>query len=406
MKLTIVAMEMPYPPNHGGRIDIWRRIVALSRLGVDIQLICWDYAAPSEDIACVIREHVKDFILIEYSSGIGSAVRRCADLLKYPLQVTSRIIRGSQKEQLLKRVENFQPDVILSDHVHCGLLAQQISKALTIPFVIRSHDIEHLHYGYWLKAAKGVGKLKLALCLWHLKSYEFSMFRESWAFYDISVDDLEFWRGQGLTNGKFLPPLIDGLDQEPSQPIGNAASLGEDKGVPTYDIVFMGNLRTENNVFGVIWFLHQVLPKIKAKMPAVRVLIAGSSPVPELERVCQEVDGVTLIANPVSADDIYRSGKVFVNPVASGSGTSIKSVDMLTLDRPIITLPKGIQGLPQSARKYFRVASDSDSFSELVCSSLMDFDSFSRDHDEINELFGYPVIESFISDLQSLLKTA
>lgn len=398
MRITIISMEFPYPPNHGGRVDIWRRIMALKHLGVDLQLIFWDYSIPSSQDIAVIKEYVEDFIPIVYSKGVFALLRRGVDFLKYPLQVTSRIVRGTEEQQLFQQVDKFQPDVILADHVHCGLLAKELSKALDIPFIVRSHDIEHLHYTYWLKSAKGLAWLKLMLCLWHLKNYEFSILKDSLLFYDISVDDLDFWKQQGFSNGKFLAPLLDNLNPSNSN-IAESVPIAERN--IQYDVVFLGNLRTENNVAGVIWFLNEVLPRIKSNIPNIQVLISGSKPVQTLVDICEKLEGVTLVANPVSAKEVYQSGKVLINPVSTGSGTSIKSIDMLTLNRPIITLKKGVQGLPISARKYFRVAGDAQSFSDLVCSSLKDFKDFSRNQDEINELFGYPAIKEFIVDLQS-----
>jgi polysaccharide biosynthesis protein PslH len=397
MKITIVSMEIPYPPNHGGRVDIWRRIMALSHLGVDIQLVCWGYSLPSADDSAVIQKHVVDFYPILYKKDIFALGKRAIDYLKYPLQATSRIVSGAEKNSLFQRVRGFSPDVIMADHVHCGLIAQELSQLLDKPYVVRSHDIEHLHYGYWLKSAQGLSRLKLLLSLWHLKAYEFSILTESQAFYDISTDDLEFWHTQGLKNGRFLAPLIDGLERKDSAEV-------QDTEEPdlSYDVVFLGNLRTENNVAGVTWFLQEVLPKIVLRKPDVRVLISGSQPVQSLIDLCSKLGNVDLKANPVSARKIYQSGRVLINPISQGSGTSIKSVDMLTLDRAIVTLKKGVQGLPQPARKYFKIATDAQSFCDLVCSSLSDSDDCHRDSAEIARLFGYPVIEEFIADLKTL----
>src|SRR5690242_3218534 len=37
-KILIVASDFPYPPNHGARLDIWGRILALKQLGFAIDL--------------------------------------------------------------------------------------------------------------------------------------------------------------------------------------------------------------------------------------------------------------------------------------------------------------------------------------------------------------------------------
>ncbi|MEM9120121.1 MAG: glycosyltransferase [Cyanobacteria bacterium P01_F01_bin.56] len=401
MKITVIAMEIPYPPIHGGRVDIWRRIVALSKLGVELQLICWNYAPPTSEEITEIGKYVKQFYPITYRKNVASYLQRGFDFLKYPLQVTSRIPHGSDWQELLQSIQAFNPDVMMADHVHCGLTAQQLSNHLNCPFVVRSHDIEHLHYGYWMQSAQGLGKLKLMLTLWHLKSYEFSIFKACNAFFDISVDDLKFWQDQGFTNGKFLAPLTDLASLENPQADDYSKKSSDVETV--FDVVFLGNLRTENNVAGVIWFLQEVLPWLQAQLPTIQVLIAGSNPETSVIEICDKLANVTLIPNPVSARDTYQSGKVLINPVATGSGTSIKSVDMLTLNRPIVTLKKGLFGLPSAACKYFKVASDAETFGQLIIDSLDNKNDNLPSQIEIQSLFGYPVIERFLTDLQAVI---
>ena len=41
MKLLVVCNEIPYPPNHGGRVDVWARLRAFRAAGVSIVLITW-----------------------------------------------------------------------------------------------------------------------------------------------------------------------------------------------------------------------------------------------------------------------------------------------------------------------------------------------------------------------------
>lgn len=397
MKITIFAMETPYPPIHGGRVDIWRRIVALSNLGVSIQLICWDYQSPSQENTLVINQYTQDFCQILYKKNISAKIQRGMDLFQYPLQVTSRIIRGKERDLILRRVAEFKPTVIMADHIHCGLAAQDFSQALSIPYIVRSHDIEHIHYRYWLQAAKGLDRLKLLLALWHLKDYEFSVLEHSLAFYDISIDDLQFWESQGLTNGRFLPPLAEfSINVLPQ-----SSQISECQ--KTYDVVFLGNLRTENNVAGVLWFIDEVLPKLRAAKPDISVLIAGSNPVASIIEKCQDSEGVRLIANPESASEIYSSGRVLINPVAVGSGTSIKSIDMLAFNRPIVTLEKGLAGLPEKAKQYFMLASDSEAFCQLTLEGIeIDYLESNR-FEEIESLFGIGAIREFVDDLKNLL---
>lgn len=396
-------MEIPYPPIHGGRVDVWRRLKMLSKLGVELQLVCWTRSAPKPEDVAVIKQYVQDFYPIVYKRNLGSLLRRFIDLFSYSLEVTSRILRGKDWDSVFMAVEAFQPDVIMADHVHCGIVALPLSQTLEVPMIVRSHDIEHLHYRYLMKAAKGYRKIARFLSQNHLELYEKNILRESLAFYDISSDDLGYWESQGFTNGYFLPPLIEFPNQEASKT--QLFTIANTPVKTSYDVVFLGNLVAENNVAGVAWFLQDILPILKQKLPNIKVLIAGSNPVSQIKELCNQFgNNVDLNSNPSTAFEIYQSGKVLINPVRIGSGVSIKSIDMLAAGRPIVSLPKGLVGLPEEVKKYFKVAQDASSFAHEIYECLTSNQYEVPEQAFLESLFGIKVIQVFIEQLRELIQ--
>ncbi|MGL5083350.1 MAG: glycosyltransferase [Microcoleaceae cyanobacterium] len=400
MKITIIAMEIPYPPIHGGRVDIWRRIKALAKQGTELQLICWSRETPDVESLAVIEKYVQKFYLISYERTFTAMFQRAIDLLSYPLEVTSRILKGKKWDDLLNAVRTFKPDVIIADHVHCGIVALPLSQELNVPMIVRSHDVEHLHYRYLLKLARGHRKVLRLLSINHLERYEKSILGQSLAFYDISADDLKFWESQGFTNGHFLPPLIE-FQEESTNDCSSQDHSTEIQ--PIYDMVFLGNLRTENNIAGLVWLVEEVLPILKAQLPSIKLLIAGSYPTSIVQKLVQETEGVDLSVNPALAIEVYKLGHVLVNPVATGSGVSVKSIDMLVAGKPIVTLPKGLYGLPEEAKQCFRVATDAQSFAEEVIECLTEDSPQIPDLSLLDSLFGDSVIENFLVNLNSMI---
>ena len=403
MKLTIIAMTMPYPPTDGGRIDVWRRIKGLSDLGVKIQLICWDHEQPSQENLAVIEKYVESFYLIKYQNTPKFLLRRAIDLISYPLEVTSRFVRGKDWIDLFDTVRTFEPDVILSDHVHCGLVVSQLSHLLEVPMIVRSHDIEHLHYRYYFKCAKGFKKVLRFFSLNHLETYEKSILKQSLAFYDISKDDLQFWKEQGIDNGYFLPPIIEFPKFDASE-----STNEKDGSISTesiYDVVFLGNLNADNNVAGVTWFITDVIPRLQKSKPNIKILISGSNPVQSINYLCEQTDGVTLKANPISSTKVYKSGRVLVDPVSLGSGVSIKSIDMLAMGQPIVSTPKGVRGLPDEVKCYFRVAENPQSFADEIL-NLLDSNSYEKpDKELLSHFFGERALQNFIFHLNTVISS-
>ncbi len=397
MKLTIIAMEIPYPPIHGGRVDIWRRIEAFRTLGVETQLVCWKAEEPKAEDLAKLKHSVSDLQLLDFTGKtFSSFLRRGVDLLQNPLGITSRRLDKATFHQLSENVRGFQPDLLLIDGIHAAALAQQLSAKLDIPYIVRSHNIEHQHRHALFRAATGKQKLPAFLTVRNLKALEFSTFQNALAFFDISVDDLEFWKEEGFDNGYFLPPLAHSEGDGPQSMVD----------AKTFDIVFLGNLYTDNNVEGIRWFLSDVVPLIQAQKPDLSVLIAGSKPRQSIRELCDRTDCVELRINPESAADIYNSGSVLVNPIAVGGGVSIKSIDMLATYKPIVSLDKGIYGLPDSVKSLFCLASDAQSFADRV------LDCFTESVAEpakaerrqlIDEAFGLPRVELLVQQLEEIL---
>ncbi|MGB4283887.1 MAG: hypothetical protein WBJ48_04150, partial [Bacteroidales bacterium] len=47
--LHLISFDMPYPPNYGGIIDVFYKIRALHRVGVNIILHVFDHGKASSD---------------------------------------------------------------------------------------------------------------------------------------------------------------------------------------------------------------------------------------------------------------------------------------------------------------------------------------------------------------------
>jgi polysaccharide biosynthesis protein PslH len=398
MKITLVCHEIPYPPTHGGRIDMWRRIKAFATQGVELQIIAWWFdTQPTAAEIVQIYKYAKKVDLIQIERTWLARMGRIGDLSRYPLEVTARIVKGENLATLKANVATFAPDLIFLDGIHGGVIADTLHQSLNVPIVTRSHNIEHLYYQRILKSAVGFKqKFKRYLSVIHLEQYEQDLLKKSAIFYDISTDDLEFWKSRGFTNGRLLSPLIEPVDDHQNKLLKDTSFEVN----LTYDLVFLGNLSLENNVAGIIWFLTEVLPIVRAQLPDVTVLIAGLNPVDKISQICADIQGVVLLANPASAAEIYQSGRVLINPVLTGSGVKIKSIEMLGFQKPIVSTVEGVSGLPAAVKPYFRIANDPKLFGLLAIEALSTEHNLVSERQLLESLFGYQTIEAVVSDLK------
>ena len=337
MRLVVLYGEPPAPPSHGGRVDVYQRLLALKRAGVEVLLVCWANTILGEKPDQVVQD-VADLVAEVRVVTYGSFLDRPWLLARYPGWIAARALDAPVLKRLAEDVSQFKPDAFLIDGLPCAAGALQLVDALGEKYLFRSHNREYLYVKAQARLVRGWrDRLRAMLNLIWLKGFEEKVLRGAEAFYDISASDLAEWRRQGFVNGEWLPPIIDA---------DHATRLGEAVGwAPRHDVGYLGNLVNPNNVQGVLWFVREVLPLLRAAKPSVRALIAGSKPVPEVVEACREA-GVILLPNPADAEAVLRDCRVLVNPVFQGSGVNLKSVEMLHTPAALVATSTGVGGMP------------------------------------------------------------
>lgn len=137
------------------------------------------------------------------------------------------------------------------------------------------------------------------------------------------------------------------------------------------DIVFVGGFAHPPNEDAAIWFVTEILPLIRAAVPAARLSIVGSNPT---ERVQGLANGdVLLLPNVTDAElgALYGRARVAVVPLRCGAGVKRKVVEALHAGVPLVTTPVGAQGLAGLCR-IVAVEDDAALFAEAVITLLRD----------------------------------
>jgi len=376
MKIVFICNEAPFPSNHGGRVDVWRRLCAMHSAGAEIFLVFWagdkPNELPSNSSLARMRQEVKRVSYFVISRTFTARLMRLVRLVIWPSHVASRVLRRKDLSKLMVDVKDFCPDAVWLESIYGGVLARNVADLFAVPLFCRSHNIEHLYMADQVaKATTLRDKIAWRLNLPNLRRFEYSILRKSKRFFDISSDDLGFWSCNGMTHGEWLPPMVD------SDFVSRLSAPRAEK--PGFDVGYLGNLYSPNNVDGVCWFLDEVVPILRRSQPEIRVFIAGLSPNPRLREAVAR-NGVALIENPSDIVPVLRSAMVLVNPVFAGSGVNIKSMEMLFSPALLVATCQGVAGLPPEVSQHFRLANTAEEFSSAVLGAL---DSFVVDVDVI-----------------------
>jgi sugar transferase (PEP-CTERM/EpsH1 system associated) len=125
-------------------------------------------------------------------------------------------------------------------------------------------------------------------------------------------------------------------------------------------IVFTGSIDYRPNSDAVIYFVHEILPRILRTRQDVTFAIVGREPPAEVRRLAGPH---VIVTGPVPDVRPYlRQAAIVVVPLRMGSGTRIKLLEAMAMEKAIVTTSIGCEGLEVSNGEHLLVADGPDAF--------------------------------------------
>ena len=138
-----------------------------------------------------------------------------------------------------------------------------------------------------------------------------------------------------------------------------------------HGVLFVGNCLYGPNLEGLLWFVREVWPLVRAVEPACTLDVVGSVQ-RRILSVLGTVPGVHVHGYVPEVGQFLSQAAVVINPVLKGSGTSLKSLEALAWGKALVTTPAGARSLGLVQGVEGLVAGTEQEFSAAVCRCLAD----------------------------------
>ncbi len=137
-------------------------------------------------------------------------------------------------------------------------------------------------------------------------------------------------------------------------------------------LLIVGWLDFAPNRYGALHFASHVFPKIRAAVPDAELHIVGKTTDERLKDRLNAMEGVRAMG---FVDDItaeYEGCRVVIVPVYQGAGTSVKFVEGLMMNRPMVSTPLGARGFEKMccAGTDFLLAHNDTDFADKITALL------------------------------------
>ncbi|MBK6481680.1 MAG: glycosyltransferase [Chitinophagaceae bacterium] len=294
--LHIISFNVPYPPDYGGVMDVFYKLVALHAYGIKITLHCFEYGRKEADVLNQICHQVfyykREHSFRDFTSP------------------TPYIVKTRKSSELLKNLAVDEAPILFEGLHTCYYLSHdEIKNRLK---TVRMHNVEWDYYR-------------------HLGKNETSMFRRFYFFTEsIKLKNFE----KILTNADHLLPIskndheyllkkFDNVTWLPAfHPNEEVLSL---PGKGTY-VLYHGNLSVVENNQAALFLVSKIFNDLQIKL-----IIAGSDPSSMLVELVKKNRNIELRINPGELEmmRLIRNAHVNLLPTFQNTGTKLKLLNAL-----------------------------------------------------------------------------
>ena len=125
-------------------------------------------------------------------------------------------------------------------------------------------------------------------------------------------------------------------------------------------LLFLGGFNHQPNVDAVIWFVQEILPRVREQLPEVTCTVAGSQPTPEI--LALQNQGVRVTGYVPDLLPLFEESRVFVAPLRYGAGVKGKIVTSMVYGVPVVTTSIGNEGINLADGREVLIADDPETF--------------------------------------------
>ena len=293
-QLHIVCLDVPWPADYGGAIDMMNRLRMLKKSGIGIHLHYFSYnerGTPNE-----LNQFCESIHVYQRKTG------RKGLSPTIPYIIASRV-----NEELIRNLRQDNHPLLL-EGIHCtGILPHlEIGNRKV---VVRMHNEESIYYRELATSTKSLWKKLFFYNESRLIRKYTHKLPAGCTYACISNSDLQLLRDEyHLPHTEFLPAFPSWQQVTGEEGMGNLC-------------LYHGCLSVPENEQAALWLLREVFTKVRKPF-----VIAGKKPTKRLQKMAHLCQHTCLVADPTETEinDLVRKAHINVLPSFNSQSTGIR----------------------------------------------------------------------------------
>lgn len=265
-------------------------------------------------------------------SGVRRSARRATGLIRgRPLWATDWHVPELGK-RLRELVSDWQPDVVQAELLVMGQYLETLDAARPTTVVV-DHDPGAAAAAGLAGRERGLRRAARLADAAAWRRYGRRVLAVADAAVAFTDADLDLLRALGAGRGlvRIAPGIA--IPSEAADPVGANPPR----------VLFLGSFIHPPNVDAAVRLAEEILPTIRARVPAASLEIVGDSPPPVVSRLAG--DGIVVTGRVPDVWPHLDAAAVVAAPLRLGGGMRVKVLEALAAGKALVATPRAIAGL-------------------------------------------------------------
>jgi sugar transferase (PEP-CTERM/EpsH1 system associated) len=367
MKILWLNAGLLLPLDKGGKLRTWH---LMRHLAMRHDITYMSFSDPSQTHAdrVAMREVCSWLETVPRTDPPKGTTRFFADAARHALDRAPYAVAKYRSKAYRQHLERLLATGRF-DAIVCDFLPPVINMPaqLPCPAILFTHNVEaEIWRRHVETAANPVSRLLLTQ-QWHrmLKFEEAALRRCDLV---LAVSDADRQTFQRLYPDAVRSPIHvvkTGVDTEyftPSQAAVRPAHM-----------VFTGSMDWLPNEDGMVYFVRDILPRIREVEPDATLSIIGRAPTPAVRRLAAAA-GIHVTGRVDDVRPHVAEGAVYIVPLRIGGGTRLKIFEAMSMAKAVVSTTVGAEGLPVTTGQNIIIADEPSRFARAVVQVIRDTD--------------------------------
>lgn len=358
MNVLLLTQVLPYPPDSGPKVKTWNVLKYLSR-NHEVTLASFVRGDQTADID-FLRKYCKAVYTVPMERSIvRDGVAMVRSLITGLPWMMVRDDRREMRQMIATLSSNMPYDIVHADQLNMAQYAERVPGA---------RKVLDEHNALWLLYQRLANRMQRGPRRWLLerdwrllKRYEGSVCRRFDAVTAVSEEDRAALE-EAMGESREISVIPIAIDTDEVRPVVRK---------PDGDhILHIGTMYWPPNIDGILWFLHQVFPLIRARRPDTIMDVVGARPPDEIVRFSNPAEGINVTGYVEDVNPYLEQAAVMVIPLWAGGGMRVKILNAMAQGLPIVSTSLGCEGIAVEDRRHILIADTPEQFAQATLKLL------------------------------------